>query len=460
MNTLPSNARQDDPVQPGDVLSGKFRVERVLGVGGMGVVVAATHLQLGQLVALKFMLTHALAHPDNVARFEREAKAAVRLKSDHVAKVTDVGRLDDGAPYMVMEFLEGEDLDAFMHRNGALPVQQAVDFVLQACEAIAEAHSLGIIHRDLKPKNLFLTQRLNGEPLVKVLDFGVSKIIGTEELSLTATTQVLGSPSYMSPEQLRASRDVDQRTDIWALGSILYELLTGSVPFPATTLTALTAMVISDPPRPVESLRPDLAPPLRDAIMRCLEKKAEARFQSVGELAMALAPFASHATAGLATQRISALGASSSSRLSAVTPPPDRPSFRAPGNNTDVAWDQTQLATTSNKRRVLILPIAIGVAAAAGILGAVIAVKVLPHGSQQPAPRPVASETAAPLPTVRDPITPPVVSGVERPPPSSIVPTASVTPPPAHTPSHVGAKRDAGAHGPAQGGDDLPTTRN
>src|SRR4051812_25339604 len=162
----------DDPVKPGDVLSGKFRVERVLGVGGMGVVVAATHLQLGQLVALKFMLRQALLYPDNVSRFEREAKAAVRLRSDHVAKVTDVGRLDDGAPYMVMEFLEGEDLDRYMRTQGPLPVQVAVDFLLQASEAIAEAHALGIVHRDLKPKNLFLTQRLNGEPLVKVLDFG------------------------------------------------------------------------------------------------------------------------------------------------------------------------------------------------------------------------------------------------------------------------------------------------
>ena len=168
----------DDPVKPGDVLSAKFRVERVLGVGGMGVVVAATHLQLGQLVALKFMLKQALQYPDNVARFEREARAAVRLRSDHVAKVTDVGRLDGddaaggGAPYMVMEFLEGEDLDRYIRRFGPLPVQIAVDFLLQAAEAIAEAHALGIVHRDLKPKNLFLTQRLNGEPLVKVLDFG------------------------------------------------------------------------------------------------------------------------------------------------------------------------------------------------------------------------------------------------------------------------------------------------
>ena len=461
-------ASPDDPVKAGDVLSGKFRVERVLGVGGMGVVVAATHLQLGQLVALKFMLKAALKYPDNVARFEREARAAVRLRSDHVAKVTDVGRLDDGAPYMVMEFLEGEDLDRYMRVRGPLPVQLAVDFLLQAAEAIAEAHSLGIVHRDLKPKNLFLTQRLNGEPLVKVLDFGVSKIVGAEELSLTQTTQVLGSPSYMSPEQLRASRDVDQRTDIWALGAILYELITGQVPFPASTLTQLTAMVIAEPPRPIESIRQDVPIDVRMIIMRCLEKKAEMRYQSVADLAAALAPFASPAAVALATQRMGALGTSSSSRVSI---PQERPSFRAPGGSTEVAWDQTQLATQDH-RRVRALPIVIGVAVASMILGAVVVVKVLTHGTPQLAAS--GTTTDPPLPTVRDPISPPVVSGVERPPPSSIVPegttaatTNAVTTAPTSThavthPLHTG--RDAGVHttttATATGGNDLPTTRN
>jgi serine/threonine-protein kinase len=461
----------DDPIKPGDVLSNKFRVERVLGVGGMGVVVAATHLQLGQLVALKFMLKQALQFADNVARFEREARAAVRLRSDHVAKVTDVGRLDDGAPYMVMEFLEGEDLDRYMRRYGPLPIQTAVDFLLQASEAIAEAHSLGIVHRDLKPKNLFLTQRLNGEPLVKVLDFGVSKVAGADELSLTQTTQVLGSPSYMSPEQLRASRDVDGRTDIWALGAILYELLTGSVPFPATTLTQLTAMVVSDPPRPIESLRQDIPDEMRQIIMRCLEKKPEARFQTVADLAAALSPFASPSAVALATQRMGALGISSSSRLSV---PQERPSFRAPGGSTDVAWDQTQLAESKphhEQRRVPIVPIVIGVAAASMIIGALAFMKLSHRESHDPvtATSGAASNKTAdiPLPTVRDPISPPVVSGVERPPPSSIVsgivPDTSATSTTTHAVTHQ--HRDAGAAhttptATSTGGSDLPTTRN
>jgi len=214
-----ATAQSDRPIKPGDVLGGKFRIERVLGEGGMGIVCAATHLQLGQLVALKFMLPQAMAHAENIARFEREARNAVRLKSDHVAKVTDVGRLDDGAPYMVMEYLEGNDLDAVLAERGPLPIPVAVDFVLQACEAVAEAHSLGIVHRDLKPKNLFLATKHGGRSIVKVLDFGIAKQLGvTEDMSLTRTTQVIGSPNYMSPEQLRASKDVDHRTDIWALG--------------------------------------------------------------------------------------------------------------------------------------------------------------------------------------------------------------------------------------------------
>ncbi len=458
----------DDPVKPGDVLSNKFRVERVLGIGGMGVVVAATHLQLQQLVALKFMLRTAMQYPDNVARFEREARAAVRLRSDHVAKVTDVGRLDDGAPYMVMEFLEGEDLDRYLKRYGPLPIQTAVDFVLQAAEAIAEAHALGIVHRDLKPKNLFLTQRLNGEPLVKVLDFGVSKVVGTEELSLTATTQVLGSPSYMSPEQLRASRDVDQRTDIWALGAILYELLTGSVPFPASTLTQLTAMVISEPPRPIETLRHDLPPELRQAIMRCLEKPVDLRFQSVADFAAALAPFASAGSVALATQRMGNL-ASSSGRLSALgsspNVPQERPSIRAPGSSTDVAWDRTQLAASDSRRRVII-PLVIGVASISMIIGAIAVVKLQHHATETTAP-PASSNVTPPLPTVRDPITTPVVSGVERPPPPDLIPqptTTTTTVTTTATGAHAIPHRDAGAQQhttpTSSGGDLLPTTRN
>jgi serine/threonine-protein kinase len=346
-----SETSQDSPlsVQPGQVLDGKFRVDRVLGEGGMGVVVAATHVALGQRVAIKFMLPRALASADNVARFEREAKAVVRLRSEHVARVHDVGRLQTGAPYIVMEFLEGYDLDQLLESSGALSIENAVDYVLQACEAIAEAHSLGIVHRDLKPTNLFLTTRVTGKPLIKVLDFGISKSNAGDDLSLTSTSQIMGSPNYMSPEQLRSARNVDSRTDIWALGAILYELLTRQVPFVADSVTQLTAMVVTEAPRPILELRPEIPAALASAVMKCLEKKREERFQSVSEFAKAIAPFASVEGAMKAGDIASASGEHASIKLF-----PDGPSSSprsSPAASTASAWDRTQLAPNSIRQR-------------------------------------------------------------------------------------------------------------
>jgi len=183
-------------VSVGEILAGKYRIDRVLGAGGMGVVVAAHHLQLDERVAIKFLLPEMLAQQDAVMRFSREARAAVKIKSEHVARVTDVGTLETGAPYMVMEYLEGIDL-AELVRRGPLPITQAVDFVLQACEAIAEAHALGIVHRDLKPANLFLATLPGGVQSVKVLDFGISKLTGLSasggQDSATRTKALMGS---------------------------------------------------------------------------------------------------------------------------------------------------------------------------------------------------------------------------------------------------------------------------
>ena len=283
------------PVKEGDVLADKYRVDGVLGIGGMGVVVAATHVHLGQRVAVKFLLPEAMLQPQALERFGREARAAVRLKSDHVARVLDVGALTDGAPYMVMEYLDGCDLGTLVQDKGAIRVEDAVEYVLQTCDAVAEAHSLGIVHRDLKPRNLFLTRKLNGSACIKVLDFGISKVttIGSDH-SLTKTSDVMGSPNYMAPEQIRSSRDVDERTDIWALGVILYELISGRVPFLADTVPALCAMVLEKAPTPLEELRPDCPPELRHVIARCLMKDPVMRFQSVAELASALGQFVTH----------------------------------------------------------------------------------------------------------------------------------------------------------------------
>jgi serine/threonine-protein kinase len=280
-------------VRPGDVLGGKYEVERVLGAGGMGVVVLARHIDLGQRVALKFMLKDGIGDPTHAERFLREAKASVQLKSIHTARVLDVGRLADGEPYMVMEYLEGRDLDAELRNHGRLPLHVAVDYVLQASEALAEAHALGMIHRDVKLKNLFLTQTVDGRPLVKVLDFGLAKTLGPgKDVSLTATNSVFGSPQYMSPEQMRSAKDVDGRSDIWSMGVCLFELLTGRVPFDAGGLAEICAMVLKDPvPRP-STFVGGLPSDLEAVILRCLEKEPQHRFQSFGELAVALQPYA------------------------------------------------------------------------------------------------------------------------------------------------------------------------
>jgi serine/threonine-protein kinase len=274
--------------EAGEILGGKYRIERILGEGGMGQVLAARHLHLDQPVAVKLLSREHLGRPMIVERFEREARAAVRLRSEHVARVLDAGRFDDGQPYLVMEYLDGRDLAAELAEAGRLPVAAAIDCVLQVCDAVTEAHLVGIIHRDLKPANIFVTRDGDGAPLLKVLDFGISKL--SDEVSdLTSTKMVLGSPPYMSPEQLRASRGADARSDVWSLGVVLYELVSGRRPFLGETLTDLALRISVDPPEP---FAPDAPPGLEAVIRRCLAKAPAERYQSVPDLAAALAPFA------------------------------------------------------------------------------------------------------------------------------------------------------------------------
>jgi serine/threonine protein kinase len=281
-------------VREGELLAGKYRVERVLGVGGMGIVVAARHEQLDQLVAIKFVRDEALGNAESVERFIREARAAAKLKSEHSAKVLDVGKLDSGAPYMVMEFLDGQDLGQVLLEQGPMTIELAAGLIQQACEAVAEAHAAGIVHRDLKPQNLFLTRTLDGSPKLKVLDFGVSKAIGLTSggrAGLTRTSTMLGSPLYMAPEQMRSSRDVDGRVDIWALGVVLFELLTGRWPFEAETMPELCLKVVSEAPQPLGVLRTDVPPAIVAIVECCLQREPENRFASAHDLASALEPF-------------------------------------------------------------------------------------------------------------------------------------------------------------------------
>jgi len=290
--------------QPGDVIAGKYRIEAVLGRGGMSVVYRATHLQLDQQVAIKVLSAAALLLPEYIIRLEREARAVSRIRSEHVVRIHDIGELPPpftsgplarGVPYLVMEHLSGQDLAAVLAKRGPLAIELAVECILQACEALAEAHALGIIHRDLKPANLFLTESVDGSPCIKVLDFGISRMTRRPGLSpLTDPGTVLGTPSYMAPEQMEAADTVDTRSDIWALGTILFELLVGRPPYTGESLPQIFVKIMRarSAPRP-SSFRSDVPAALDAIVARCLAVDPGKRYANVADLAWALSALGS-----------------------------------------------------------------------------------------------------------------------------------------------------------------------
>ncbi len=287
------------PVSEGELLEGKYVAGRQLGVGGMGVVIAARDQLLDRQVAIKFLLPSLANSERAVQRFIREARAASRITSEHVVRLLEISTLSDGTPFFVMEYLEGHDLGAMLADSGFLPRERAVDYLLQALEAIAEGHQRGVIHRDLKPGNLFVTRRADGTPLVKVLDFGIAKTLEPNDADMVTTMASdetrLGSPAYMSPEQLQNPGDVDVCSDVWAIGVTLYELLCGSHPFRANTYPDLVYLIRSVEPEPPSKRRPDpgLSPELDRVVLRCLAKAKSQRYATVREVAAALAPFGS-----------------------------------------------------------------------------------------------------------------------------------------------------------------------
>ena len=403
------DALESSPVKPGDLLAGKYRVEGILGAGGMGVVVAAQHVALDRRVAVKLLLPESLRSADLVARFAREARALSRLTSEHVTRVIDVGALESGAPYLVMEYLDGRDLSQIVKKEGALPPAVAVDYVLQACEAIAEAHAHGVIHRDLKPANLFVAKLADGSDCVKVLDFGISKLVADADptatvphAGLTSTHELLGSPLYMSPEQLMSSRDVDARVDIWALGVVLHELVAGSAPFEAISIPQLCTLILNVEPPPLSSIKRGVPQGLDAVVLRCLAKEPEGRYPNLAALAEALAPF------GTVDARTSASRIARILHGSASAPAPLPP---APGSTpmlhavTNPVWSQTRRESKPKRSHVLG-----GIVAATATLlagAAVIAGVALrsPHSADAGAgaalaanvPREVATETAPPV---------------------------------------------------------------
>jgi serine/threonine-protein kinase len=276
---------------PGDLVAGRYRVGNIIGAGGMGIVYKAEHIELNRAVALKVIRPDIARDSSIWRRFSREARALAALHNKHVVRIHDAGTLESGLRYLVMDLLVGTDLRRLVE-HAALPPQQAVDYVIQVCSALGDAHRLNIIHRDIKPANIFLAQYRANEPVIKLLDFGVALFLD-DVGQRTLSGQSVGSPQYLSPEQLRDPRGVDQRTDIWAVGLLLFELISGRSPLHGLNAAQICLRIAQGPMPPIEAVCPALPPALAAVIHGCLEIDPARRPQSADELALALEPFSS-----------------------------------------------------------------------------------------------------------------------------------------------------------------------
>lgn len=296
MSYQPLVGPREEDVPRGTILAGKYRAENVLGAGGMGVVVRVTHLESEKVFALKFLRPSVARNPSAALRFLREAEASGRIKSPHVVTIMDVGQLASGSPYLVMEYLEGTSLDKLLSDGKRLPLTQACDLALQALEGLSAAHAMGVIHRDIKPANLYITTGPDGNELLKIVDFGISKMVDPEAgtgQQLTRTQTSIGSPLYMSPEQMRSARMVDTRADQWSLGVVLYRMATGQLPFDGQSLPRICVQVLQGAFVPVATRCPELPPEFADAVERCFRCAPDDRHADLAEFAAALVPFAS-----------------------------------------------------------------------------------------------------------------------------------------------------------------------
>ncbi len=409
----------------------KYAIERELGVGGAGVVVCARHRELDERVAIKFLLS-GHENPEAVARFRREARAANRVKSEHVIRIIDVTTTEAGVPYVVMEYLEGSDLERMLleSTDRQLPVRDAIEFVLQACEALAECHAVGIVHRDLKPSNLFCIYGPDGLPSIKVLDFGISKLTSLNiDGAMTGRHAIMGSPRYMPPEQFDTPAEVDRRSDIWALGVIMYELVTGEVPFTGKTLIAIWESVKRDVPRPIGELRRDAPRALAPIVERCLQKDPAARYPNVAELAkdlLPLAPERSRSTVARIVRIVDAPGVTTESL--------GLPSSHPPAATEASAGAASEARVRRGGRARFAIPLA-AVAIGAGVAGYRAFVPSSDHGVVKPSDSVTTRLPVGPVATTNQPVNtelhasptsvPAPLTAPTAPAPSSSAPSAS-----------------------------------
>lgn len=436
------------PIQPGTVIAGKYRTERLLGKGGMGAVVLARRIADGEALAIKFLLPTLQDDGHFVERFRREAKATARLSTAHVPRVVDMGTTELGAHYIVMEYCPGKDLRALVKESGPVLEHEAAAYVGQACVALAEAHALQIVHRDVKPSNLLLSKSADGNPLIKVLDFGVAKVRSANiETEMTSTGAVLGSRLYMAPEQMRNPRDVDPRADIWALGICLYYLVSGHTPFAAETSEEVVLAVVLHAPRALREVAPNVSTQFEEVVLKCLEKSRGARFPSVTELARALAPLSQPPAKSARSAKAAAAPPRSSPtakiepQISEMEPPasegPTRLMVRAAAveqpapESTTNAW-QGPTPLPKKEKAMSLATVAAG-SVALGILVGLVALALLQGLSNSPteslAQTNETASPAAPAPSVAAPLPP-----TSEPPPADVSPVsgpAAASAPPA-----------------------------
>lgn len=478
----PSLPSHPEPSFVGAVLAGKFRVERVLGQGGMGTVVEATNISLDERVAIKLLRADSERSAETIEAFTREVRAASKLRSEHVARVVDVGADPVFGPYMVMELLEGSTLQQALASTGRLSPQRAVEYCIMACEALAEAHARGIVHRDVKPANLFVVRGPSGRPCVKVLDFGIATVTlpgPIAEGSASTGKARHGSPHYLSPEQLRTADGVDARADVWALGCVLFELVTGVKAFDAPRFTALVAKILEDTPAPIPADVVDVPEGLLEVMQRCLEKDPSARYTTIAELALALLPFArprAHSVVVRTVAHLRDAGVAPELVMPSTMPPPpsgggadlvSSQSLRSPGlprvsvdGVATAPRDAVEPAEPASQRSRIILGVAAAaalVAVAAGFAGSRRAAPAAeqPQRSTQPPPSAPGSEVSAHA-------TPPTTPGKTEPaadagPPASA--SARTLRPPIYTwpPKPAASTPPAAAAGPVEG--EIRSTR-